>query len=150
MRDILTFSIACVRGRYLSQAYRFVLELPADGTLGDLASFIIGTVNFDGDHLSYFYLANGPRGRKTWFTADGEWAGGDNDIWRIHLGDIFPLGRSKKLYYDYDVRSPWCFEIRKKGKATKSLLGREYPHLVLQEGVKPLEYGPDGDAADAG
>ena len=148
MSKILTLSIACIGGRYLTEAYRFTLDVPADSTLDDLASFILGMVDFDGDHLSAFYVANGWRGKKTWFTADGEWDEDDDDMWDIRLCDIFPLGRNKKLYYVYDFCSSWCFEILKKGRETAALVGQEYPCIVSQQGTKPSEYGTDPDGVD--
>jgi hypothetical protein len=62
MSGILTLAVACVGGRYLTQEYRFVLEVRADSTLGELASCILRTLAFDSEHLSEFYLANGPYG----------------------------------------------------------------------------------------
>lgn len=104
--EICTPSITCIRGRHLSQAYRFELALAAQSTLDELALAILDSVAFDGDHLSSFYLANGPNGKRTWFTASGEW-GGDADVPDIRLCDIFPLGRHKKLYFDYDPGASW-------------------------------------------
>lgn len=65
MNKICTLSVTCVSGRYLSQAYRFVLAVPAESTLDELATCILEVVDFDGDHLSIFYLANGLRGKRT-------------------------------------------------------------------------------------
>ncbi|MEO5934595.1 MAG: hypothetical protein ABIQ08_13740 [Duganella sp.] len=146
MKSIYTLSIKCVSGRYLSGAFSFVLELPADSMLDDLASEILDVVDFDGDHLSDFYLANSLRGKRTWFTPDGEWDPDNSDIWDRRLCDIYPLDRNKKLYYAYDAGASWRFEIVKKGKEKNALAGQEYPHVVAQEGVMPLEYGPDEDA----
>ena len=145
MSGVFTLSVACIAGRYLTEEYRFVLDVRADSTLDDLASFILGMVDFDGDHLSEFYLANGLRGKKTWFTVDGEWDEDDGDVWDRRLCDIFPLGRNKKLYYVYDFGASWCFEIIKKGRETSALVGQEYPCIVTQQGAKPIEYGHDRD-----
>lgn len=142
MTKICTLSITCVSGRHLSQAYRFELALPAQSTLEELASNILDVVDFDGDHLSSFYLANGPNGKRTWFTANGDW-GEDADVPDTRLCDIFPLGRNKKLYYDYDPGASWCFKIVRKGRETDAVAGCSYPCLVLEEGVKPQEYGVD-------
>lgn len=121
-----------------------MVELPADSTLDDLASCILDVVDFDGDHLSAFYTANSARGRQSPLVAN---AGLDDDdaLWDLRLRDIFPLGRNKKLYYQYDFGSSWYFEITKKGKDTPAGAGLEYPRLVSEEGAKPLEYGPDDD-----
>ncbi len=142
MAKICTLSITCVSGRHLSQAYRFEFALPAQFTLDELASYILEVVDFDGDHLSSFYLANSPRGKRTWFTTSGEW-GEDADVPDIRLCDIFPLGRHRKLYYNYDPGASWCFEIVRKDRETDAVAGRSYPCLVREEGVKPQEYGAD-------
>jgi hypothetical protein len=143
MSRIFHLSIGCIAGRYLTEEFRFVLDVPADSTLDDLASFILGMIDFDGDHLSAFDVANGLRGKKTWFTADGEWDEDNGDMGDIRLSNVFPLGRNKKLYYVYDFGSSWCFEIIKKGRETDALVGQDYPCIVSQEGGKPLEYGGD-------
>ena len=148
MTAIYTLSIACVSGRYLSQEYRVTVESSTDFTLDELASFILDTVDFDGDHLSYFYLANSLYGKKTWLTADDEWDPDDSATWDLRLSDIFPLERNKKLYYAYDTGASWRFQITKKGKEKNAQAGIEYPRLVAQEGTKPLEYGPDEDDED--
>lgn len=145
MSPIYTLSIACVTGRHLTEEYRFVLEVPADLTLVDLAAWILGTADFEGDHLDDFFLANSAYGRKTWLTADGEWDPDDGDVFDRRLCDLFPLPRNKKLYYDYDPGASWRFEIVKKGKETRPLPDVEYPRLVSTVGVAPLEYGPDED-----
>ncbi|HEX8479592.1 MAG TPA: hypothetical protein VF663_14720 [Telluria sp.] len=145
MNKICTLSITCAAGRHLSQAYRFELALPVQSNLDELASCILEVVDFDGDHLSSFYLANSPHGKRTWFTASGEW-NGDASIPDARLCDIFPLGRHKKLYYDYDPGASWRFEIVRKGRETEAAAGRSYPCLVLEEGVKPQEYGVDEEA----
>lgn len=144
MDHILTLSISCVSGRHLAQPYRFELALAPQSTLDELASHILEIVEFDGDHLSSFYLANSPRGKPTWLTADGMWDE-DADVPPLRLCDIFPLGRHKKLYYEYDFGASWCFEIVKKGKEMPAVAGRVYPCLMLEEGVKPEEYGADED-----
>lgn len=143
MQKIYTISITCLTGRYLTEAFQFVLDMPADATLDELASCILDVVEFDGDHLSEFYLANSLRGKKLYFTADGAWDDDDSATLDLRLCDIYPLDRNKKMYYAYDFGASWCFEIVKKGKETPPLEGREYPYLVSQEGAKPLEYGPD-------
>lgn len=142
MNKILTLSITCISGSYLTQPYRCVLALPVESTLDDLASCILDVVDFDGDHLSCFYLANVPRGKRTWF--GGEW-GEEADVADTRLCDIFPLERRKKLYYEYDPGASWRFDIVRKGREADAVPGQSYPCLVLEEGVKPQEYGPDED-----
>lgn len=147
MNEILTLSVTCISGRYLSQAYRCVMALPAEYTLDELASYILEAVDFDGDHLSGFYLANSPRGKKHCLTTSGEWAE-DTDVAETRLCDIFPLEKNKKLYYEYAPGASWRFEIVKKGPQTNAAARQSYPCLVLEEGVKPQEYGADDDDDD--
>ena len=144
MDTIQTLSVTCISGAYLAQAYRFVLALPSESTLDELASCILDVADFDGDHFSTFYLANGPRGKRTWFTTTGEWDE-DADAPDIRLCDILPLSKHKKLYYAYDPGSSWVFEIVRVGRETKAAAGQSYPCLVLEEGVRPHEYGAAED-----
>ena len=147
MSEIFTLSIACVSGMYLTEDYSFVQNVSTDYTLGELASDILAMAKFDGDHMAEFYVANGPRGKKTRLTADGEWDGDDSAMWELPLSGIFPLAKHKKLFYIYDFGASWIFEIRKKGKATLPVAGLKYPYLVSEEGTRPVEYGdPDGDS----
>ena len=145
MNGILTLSIACVGGMYLTEEYRCVLEVPVDSTLADLASFVLGIADFDGDHLDDFYLANSTRGKKTWFTADGKWDPDDSAMWELCLSKVFPLPKPKKLYYLYDFGNSWCFEITKKGKETIAHRDVEYPCIVEEIGRRPKQYGPELD-----
>lgn len=145
MSGIFTLSIECVGGRYLKEPYRFVIEAPVELTLGDLASHILGMVDFEGDHLDEFYLANGLRGKKTWFTPNGEWDEDDAHVMDIQLSAIFPLPKHKMLYYFYDFGASWCFQITKRGKEMKSQPEIEYPCIVSETGLKPKEFGDDED-----
>ena len=144
MSSILTFSITCISGSYLAEDYRFELALPADSTLDVLEGSILDVLEFDGDHLSYFYVANTPHGKQVWSTYLGE-EEGDADLSTIRLCDLYPLERNKKLFYRYDLGAGWGFEIVKKGREAEALDGQAYPLLVLEEGVKPLENGGDDD-----
>lgn len=148
MSAILTLSITCVTGRYLTAPYRFTIKTRDDATLADLQSCILDMVNFDGDHLADFYLANGPYGRQTFLTPDGEWDDDNDAIWKRRLADLFPLPKHKKLYYLYDMGASWRFEISKRGVPRAALPGGTYPLLVSEEGIKPLEYGADDEDED--
>jgi hypothetical protein len=147
MSGIFTLLIECVGGRYLKEAYQFAIEAPVELTLGDLASHILWMVDFEeDDHLDEFYLANGLRGKKTWFTPDGEWDD-DEHVMDMQLSAIFPLPKGKKLYYFYDFGASWCFQITKRGKETQSQPELEYPCIVSEAGLKPKEFG-DGEDRD--
>lgn len=148
MSAIFTLSIECVGGMYLEGPYRFVIEAPVEWALGDLASHILEMVDFEGDHLAEFYLANGPHGRKTWLTPNGEWAADDAGVMDIRLSAIFPLPKNKMLYYFYDFGASWRFQITKRGKETRRQPGFEYPRIVSETGLKPKEFGDDEHQPD--
>lgn len=142
MSEIFTLGIECVGGRHFNKPYQFVLKVPVESTLGDLASDILDMLDFqDEDHLDEFYLANSKRGKKTWFTPTGEWDEDDAHVMDLRLSEIYPLPKNKKLYYLYDFGASWCFQITKKGRQTVALAGQEYPCLVSETGVKPKEFG---------
>ncbi|MDB5907394.1 MAG: hypothetical protein JWP34_1508 [Massilia sp.] len=145
MSEIVTLSIECVGGIYLEEEYGFTLEAPVDSTLEDLASDILDVVDFDGDHFSDFFLANGLRGKKTFLTADGEPGEVDETVWNRRLSEIFPLDKHKKLFYVYDFGASWTFQITKKGKLTTARADIDYPNIAEERGSKPLEYGRDED-----
>jgi len=118
MDKIFTLSISCIAGAYLSQAYRFELALAAESTLDELASYILDVIDFEGDHLSTFHLANSPGGRRTWLTARGAWDEDDEEARDLRLCDLYPLEKHKKLYYDYDPGAGWWDGVSKSsGKA---------------------------------
>jgi hypothetical protein len=148
MRNIFNISIKCIEGRFFVEEFRFLLQMPMESTLEDLASCILGMVDFDGDHASEFYLANARRGKKTWFTTDGEWDEDDSWMWRRRLSDIFPLPKHKKLFYIYDFGDSWLFEITKKGRQIPALPEIEYPRIVEKIGTKPEQYGGQPDEDD--
>lgn len=144
MSGIFTLSIECVGGRYLNEQYQFVTEAPVELTMGDLASHILNVVDFEGDHLAEFYLANGPRGRKTWLTPNGNWDEADSArVTDIPLSAVFPLPKNKRLYFFYDFGASWCFQIAKRGKETNRQPEIEYPCVVSETGLKPNEFGDD-------
>jgi hypothetical protein len=146
MSGIFTLAIECVGGRHLNAPYKFVLAVLVESTLGDLASSILGMLDFDGDdHLDEFYLANNQRGKRTWLTPAGAWDEDGEHVKALRLADIFPLPKNKKLYYLYDLGACWRFQISKQGKQTEALADTPYPCVVSETGTVPQEYGDDED-----
>lgn len=137
---IFTLAIECVAGMYYKDEYRFVIQIPTESTLEDLASCILGMIDFDNEHASEFFLANGLRGKKIWLTADGEWDEDDSAMWDRRLSQIFPLPKHKKLFYIYDFGESWSFQITKKGKEMPALRDVEYPCYIEEIGTKPIQY----------
>ena len=144
-----TLSIECMSGRNLKDRYVRIIETPSDTTLGDLHYIVLEMTSFDGsDHLSGFYLANAWQGRrKEWLTVsdDGDEAA-EELLWDKPLANLYPLPRTKKLYYLFDFGDSWIFEIRKKGREIKPAPGVEYPLLIHEEGPQLVQYEyPDED-----
>ena len=145
IKTIYTLLIKCVWGAYLNESFLRAVEVSSDMTLGDLHFLIQNLTGFDNDHLSTFYTANMLRGKKVLLTETGEWEEGHDaidggSIWDIPLHDVFPLPKHKKLYYWFDFRDDWKFEIRKKGKDGTHVSGVNYPRVIQEEGPKPEQY----------
>lgn len=146
MSGIFTLAIDCVGGRYLNESYRYVIETPVELTLGELASHILGMLEFEEtDHLDEFYLANSLGGKRTHLTPDGEWDDDSAQVMKIPLSAVFPLPKNKKLFYLFDFGASWRFQITKQGRQTEAQPGTEYPRVVSETGVKPKEFGDDED-----
>lgn len=64
MSTIYTLAIECVAGVHLRKEFGFVVEISSDATLNDLAMTILDIIQFDGDHLSEFYLAKDRHARE--------------------------------------------------------------------------------------
>jgi len=138
---ILTLTIECVRGAYLSERCIRVIEIHAKASLYDLHDAIQDTVKFGRDHPFEFFLANSssPYAVKKWLTEKEEWEDKEDDFCRIRLTDIWPTGR-KKLYYLFDFGDKWTFEIRK-GRGRKGPeQGVKYPRLLKAIGPNPEQY----------
>ncbi|MBI2534166.1 MAG: hypothetical protein HYW03_18415 [Deltaproteobacteria bacterium] len=98
MKVIYTLLIECVGGAHLKERFHRAVEVPSDMTLGDLHYFMRELTGFDDDHLSTFYMANRFGGKKTWFTATGDWDDDDEAMWNIPLAQVFPLEKKKILW----------------------------------------------------
>ncbi len=143
MSGIFTLSIECVGGRHLAGPYQFVMEVPIAMTLDELRSRILGVLDFDGDHMDEFYVANTPYSKKSPILPSAGWDEDDSAVMDVPLSALFPLAKNKKLHYYYDFGASWRFQITKKGKETLPEPGIEYPCIVSETGVKPQEYGDD-------
>jgi len=138
---ILTLTIECVRGAYLSERCIRVIEIHAKASLYDLHDAIQDTVKFGRDHPFEFFLANSssPYAVKKWLTEKEEWEDKEDDFCRIRLTDIWPTGR-KKLYYLFDFGDKWTFEIRKGRGGKEPEQGVKYPRLLKAIGPNPEQY----------
>lgn len=139
MSTIYTLAIECVAGVHLRKEFGFVVEIRSDATLNDLAMTILDIIQFDGDHLSEFYLAKDRHAReRIQLAEDSPWE--DDAMDDVRLCDIFPLARKQLLYYAYDPGSNWCFEIEMKVPETMATPRRKYPRVVDRHGRRPPEY----------
>jgi hypothetical protein len=137
--------INCVTGINLRQPFRRVVELDSASSLADLHALIQELSGFDDDHLSTFYLANTLMGQKVWLVDPDAMESdpgvmGDSPLWSLHLNQIFPLPKHKKLYYWFDFGDDWIFEIRKQGKERAATEECHLPRLIEAEGPQPEQY----------
>ena len=138
---ILTLTVKCVFGSYLSEECVRVIEMDEEASLYDLHDAIQDAVDFDRDHLFEFFTANSasPFASKHRLTEMEAWGNQEDDFRRIKLKDIWPLGR-KRLYYLFDFGDSWTFEIRKGRKTTQPEPGVRYPRVVKAIGPNPEQY----------
>ncbi|MFH1136221.1 MAG: hypothetical protein V1816_09060 [Pseudomonadota bacterium] len=144
--EVLKVSIECVFGPVIVEPFLRVVEIPTIMTLEDLHIFINDDLlDFDHDHMSVFYIANTCHGNRIWLTDPEDSGLDEKSAWLKTLGEIYPLGPHKKLYYLYDFGDSWTFEIRKKGKAFKPNPEILYPRVIYEEGPRPVQYPPCED-----
>ena len=137
---IYTLQVECVFGAYLKEKCIRILEMDEDSSLYDLHNVIQEAVAFGQDHPFEFYIANSPFGwKKRWLTEAEDWEDKVADFLRIHLKDIWPLGR-KRLYYWFDFGDRWTFEIRKGRKVKVPETSVTYPRVVEAIGPNPEQH----------
>jgi hypothetical protein len=138
---ILTLTIECVRGAYLRERCIRVIEIHAKASLYDLHDAIQDAFDFGRDHLFDFFLANtsSPYAAKKRLTEKEEWEDREDDFFRTCLTNIWSTGR-KKLYYVFDYRDKWTFEIRKGRGGKEPAQGVKYPRLLKAIGPNREQY----------
>ncbi|EIC21668.1 IS1096 element passenger TnpR family protein [Thiorhodovibrio frisius] len=135
---IITLKIEGAYGSFdpASKDWYRLIEIPTNSNLEVLHLCIQKAIDFDNDHMYEFFIANNTRSReKTRF--DNENAG----LWDVPVGQLFPLGKHKKLFYLFDYGDSWYFRIsrtRRKIKAEQP--GTSYPHVVEAVGKNPVQY----------
>jgi hypothetical protein len=124
------------------------MEIDSESTLEDLHQAIQNSVEFEDDHLYEFYIAKSPMAReRIRFIGYDDPLGDDRveSIFDTKLSQIFPLEKGKKFFYWFDFGDDWMFEISKgRTKDKEPVAGEEYPLLVAEKGVAPVQY-PDFD-----
>ncbi len=137
---IYTLSVRCVWGVFLEEPFERVIELPENMTLGELHDIIQDLAGFDRDHLFTFFIARGPRGKRTEIIETEEWEERQDRLYEIPLRHIFPLPQNMKLFYHFDFGDDWIFQIGKRGKLKEEQGGIKYPRVIKEEGPKPVQY----------
>jgi hypothetical protein len=117
--------------------YRMI-EIDSSSDLETLHLCIQDAIEFENDHLYEFFIANSPQSyEKIHFDSENE------GLWTYSVGDLFPLGKHKKLFYLFDYGDSWYFRITKSRKAEKEQEdGVIYPRVVEKVGENPEQY-PD-------
>ena len=117
--------------------------MPEDMTLGELHDIIQDLADFDRDHLFTFFVARGPRGKRTEVIETDEWEERQDGLYEIPLNRIFPLPQNMKLFYHFDFGDDWIFQIGKRGKPKVEEADVKYPRVIKEEGPKPVQYPRD-------
>ncbi len=137
---ICTLAIKGVGGAYLEEPFKRTIEAPDDMTLGGLHDTIQELAGFDNDHPFTFFIARGPRGKRTYVVETDEWEERQDRFYEIYLRKVFPLPQNMKLFYWFDFGDDWIFQIGKKGKPKPEDADARYPKIIEQTGPKPVQY----------
>jgi len=137
---ICTLIIKCVGGAYFKEPFMRTIEASDDMTLGGLHNTIQELTGFDNDHLFTFFIARGPRGKRTHVIETDEWEEMQDRLDEIPLRNVFPLPQNMKLFYWFDFGDDWIFQIGKRGKSKPEDAGARYPKIIKETGPKPVQY----------
>jgi hypothetical protein len=136
---IYTLKIECITGPYLREQCIRVIEIDESESLYDLHLVVQEAVEFRDDHLYMFYAGRNWRHKKIWMTEKEEWEDKEDDFMKTELRDIYPL-KNMKLYYWFNFRDKWIFEIRKSRKIKEEEPGVQYPRVIESIGPNPPQY----------
>lgn len=136
---ILTYKISLLSGPCTTGTWSAEFEMNADVLLCDLHTHLQKFLAFDDDHMFEFYIARTPRSRdRIVFDSEGEFGG---DIFHTRMDSLFPLENKDQLYYLFDYGDHWLFKIARTRKHPFNPIANvEYPRLVKESGVKPVQY----------
>lgn len=133
--------IECVSGCYLKEGWIRIIEIDSSSSLYDLHQAIQDAVGFDRDHLYDFYAGRHAYNRKLRFADDDQWEDREDKFSEITLEKIYPIPKSCKLYYLFDIGDDWRFEIRKsRKKPSEAKNGVKYPRVIDSIGPNPAQY----------
>jgi hypothetical protein len=117
------------------------IELDDNSTLEDVHNAIQHAVDFDNDHLYAFFVARTERARDRTVYDDE-----NGKLYDTAISDVFPLPPKKRLFYLFDFGDYWMFRVSKSRKSPHAAIdGIEYPRVVNETGVKPVQYDFDDE-----
>jgi hypothetical protein len=108
-------------------------------SIHDLHVEILNIIKFDNDHMYQFFVSRREFGSERIHYDDREYS------LDTKLIDLFPLPKSRKLFYNFDFGDNWIFQISKSRKKAKHSIDEQmYPVVISESGKKPEQY-PDTD-----
>jgi hypothetical protein len=137
---IYTLRVNCVWGAYFEQPFERTIEVLDDTTLGKLHDIIQDLTGFDNDHLFTFFIARGPKGKRSEVVETDEWEERQDRLYEIPINRILPLPQNMKLFYLFDFGDDWTFQISKRGAPKEEEFGVKYPRVIKATGPKPVQY----------
>ncbi|WP_157735962.1 IS1096 element passenger TnpR family protein [Granulosicoccus antarcticus] len=140
---IFTLKVTLLGGMYAESECIRTIEIDSSSTLDDLHLVILDAVGFDNDHLYEFYVSRTERSRdrRRYSSFDGYDFEDDENSDEVTLESLFPLEKSKNLYYLFDFGDSWRFRITKsRKKPTNPEKGVRYPRIVERVGDDPEQY----------
>lgn len=140
---ITTLKVILLYGAYYQNEWSANIEIDESSTLEQLHCAILKAVNFENDHLYYFYISRTDSSRDRIMFDD------ENGLnFTSEIKDLFPLPKRQSLFYLFDWGDHWLF---KKSRTRKSpyepVKGISYPRVESESGTKPEQY-PDYDGAE--
>lgn len=115
------------------------IEIPVTASLYSLHHAIQDAIDFDDDHMYEFYIGRAwnRRSEEIGEAASSVEPGGYDEI---TLADVFPLEKSRKLYYWFDFGDDWMFEITCRAETHDVIKKAKYPRIVEKNGRNPQQY----------
>jgi hypothetical protein len=118
----------------LDKVWRLI-AMPSEGTLEDLADWILGSVGFDRDHL-YEFIYRDRLGAESRIhhpgMDEGPWAD------EIDVGEL-PLAPGRTMTFRYDFGDNWKFEVKLERVDPRGKQKR--PRILERHGKPPRQYG---------
>jgi len=138
---IWEMKITCISGCYLKEDCIRILEIDSNSSLYSLHHAIQKAVDFANDHIYDFYAGRNAYNQKLRFADDYEWEDRENKFFELTIEQIYPMPKSCKLYYLFDIGDDWRFEIRKsRKKPIPAKYNIKYPRVIESIGPNPVQY----------